>query len=255
MNFIIDSHIHFDQYRREERIQLANDPSLLNAIAVSMNLASCKKTLKLSKEFPFIKPAFGFHPEQTLPKETELNDLMLWITKHHHNMIAIGEVGLPYYSRKKQPDIYRLDSYLELLEQYIILAKKLDKPIILHSIYEDAQKTIHLLEKHSFNKAHFHWFKGDYKTLEIMKANNYFISFTPDLLYESEIQSIAEFFPLNQIMVETDGPWPFEGPFLHQLTTPSMIHQTIKKLAHIKKEKISVIYKQLLRNTQNFYRL
>src|SRR5690606_40734669 len=67
-----------------------------------------------------------------------------------------------------------------------------------------------LLEKYSVKKAHFHWFKGDNKTLQHMAENGYFISFTPDLMYEEEIQTIARNYPLEQVMVETDGPWRSE---------------------------------------------
>lgn len=33
-------------------------------------------------------------------------------------MIAVGEVGMPYYLRKKHPEI-NLEGYIEMLEQFI----------------------------------------------------------------------------------------------------------------------------------------
>lgn len=255
MKAIIDSHIHLDQYSYEDIKSIEKDSSLAYAIAVSMNLTSCKKIDELSKEFSFIKPAYGYHPEQVIPTEEEESMLLKWIGEKANNMIAIGEVGLPHYCRLENPTLFPLEPYIELLEQFILLAKKWDKPIILHSIYEEAPIAIKLLEKHSYNKAHFHWFKGDSKTVEHIKQNGYFLSITPDLLYEGEIQLLAERFPIEQIMVETDGPWPFEGPFIQQKTTPSMIHQTIKKLAQIKKENAKTLYTQLFNNTRDFYRL
>ena len=32
-------------------------------------------------------------------------------------------------------------------------------------------------------------------------------------------------------MVETDGPWPFEGPFRGEETHPHMIHAVIEQIA------------------------
>ena len=37
------------------------------------------------------------------------------------------------------------------------------------------------------------------------------------------------------MMVETDGPWPFEGPFQDKLTHPSMIHHSIQTITNIKR--------------------
>ena len=37
----------------------------------------------------------------------------------------------------------------------------------------------------------FDWFKGDVATVQRMAANGYYISFTPDIVYEEEIQALA----------------------------------------------------------------
>jgi TatD DNase family protein len=42
-----------------------------------------------------------------------------------------------------------------------------------------------------------------------MKENGYFISVTPDVVYDEEIQLLVQRYPLEQMMIETDGPWPF----------------------------------------------
>src|SRR5690606_6145013 len=146
-----------------------------------------------------IKPAFGFHPEQSLPSTEELEQLFKFMVEHKEAMIAVGEVGLPYYMRKEQTEI-PLEPYIEVLEEFVKLAKNLNKPIALHAVYEDAPTVCDLLEKHSIEKAHFHWFKGDTRTIERMIANNYHISITPDILVEKDIQSLAKIYPLTLIM-------------------------------------------------------
>jgi TatD DNase family protein len=74
------------------------------------------------------------------------------------------------------------------------------------------------------------------------------------VLYEREIQELTAFFPIQQLMVETDGPWPFEGPFAGQLTHPLMIHQSIVKIAKIKQVELEHVYKTIFQNTVQFYR-
>ena len=52
----IDSHIHVDQYKDEEKSRLLkeveNSKEIKGLIAVSMNYQSCKETLSLAKKYP-----------------------------------------------------------------------------------------------------------------------------------------------------------------------------------------------------------
>jgi len=169
-------------------------------------------------------------------------------------MVAVGEVGLPYYLRQEDPSL-PIEPYQELLEIFIEQADILDKPVILHAVYEDAPIACTMLEKYSIKKAHFHWFKGDEKTIEHMQRNGYFISITPDLLYEKDIQQLVEKYPLRLMMVETDGPWEFEGQFKDELTHPKMIHHIVQKIASIKRLDIKIVYELLFENTKSFYNL
>lgn len=253
--FIIDSHIHLDLYSADEQAAILQDMDkhrVQALISVSQQLASAKANLALSRQDARVKPAFGFHPEQPLPTEKELADLLQFTEKHQEEMAAVGEVGLPYYLRKKDPAIL-LDPYIEVLEQFIRQAATLDKPIVLHTVYDDALTACTLLEKHSFNKAHFHWFKGSRQTIEHMADNGYFISITPDVLYEEDIQQLVRQYPLSQMMVETDGPWPFAGPFTNMLTHPKMIHSTIAEIAALKRMEVQEVYDILYENTKSFY--
>jgi len=254
---IIDSHIHLDLYTEAELVVILNnlESSQVQAlISVSNNIKSARKTQALSKRDERIKPAYGYHPEQELPAGTDLLALQAFIDEHQAEMIAIGEVGLPYYLRQKDASI-PLAPYVELLELFIQQAKRLEKPLILHAVYDDAALVCELLEKHSVDRAHFHWFKGDQKTIHQMIRNGYFISITPDVLYEEEIRALVATYPISKMMVETDGPWRFSGIFNNQRTEPKMIHQTIQEIAHIKQMKRSDVYDQLLKNTKQFYNL
>lgn len=252
---VIDAHIHMDMYSTKEQnniIQLMEKDKIEALITVSNHLSSAIDNLNLSREHKSIKAAFGFHPEQPIRTEQEMGDLSTFTKKHQNEMIAIGEVGLPYYTRKKDPAI-PIEPYLEILETFIRMANRYNKPIVLHAVYEDAPIVCELLEKHSIQKAHFHWFKGDRKTIERMIENNYYISITPDIVYEEEILQLVKTYPISQLMVETDGPWPFEGPFQNKLTNPGMIHTTIQKIAEMKMMNVKDVYETVLKNTREFY--
>lgn len=79
------------------------------------------------------------------------------IEDHVEDIVAIGEVGLPYYLRKEDEHI-AINSYISVLQRFVELASKYDLPIVLHAVYEDADVVCDLLEKHKVSRAHFHWF-------------------------------------------------------------------------------------------------
>lgn len=258
MNKIIDSHIHLDQYSDEQIVHIMSDLDSIQCthlISVSYHLKSCKKNMQLAESYRQIKPAFGYHPEQNLPTEKMVDELFAWITKKHNNMVAIGEVGLPYYLREEVGASFQITGYVELLEAFIKLAKRVDKPIVLHAVYDDAPIVCELLEKHNFHQAHFHWFKGDRNTITRMVENGYYVSITPDILYEEEIQHLVNMYPLEQLMIETDGPWEFSGEFSGKMTHPQMMHRTVAEIAKIKQMALHKVYQTLYENTKRFYEI
>lgn len=171
-------------------------------------------------------------------------------------MIAVGEVGLPYYSRQEAAERGEaLDEagYVRLLERFVAFAARHDLPIVLHAVYEDADTACDLLERHGVRRAHFHWFKGSAEIVERMIAAGYYISFTPDILYEDEIRELALRYPADQVMSETDGPWPFEGPFAGRPTYPSMTADVCREWAALRGLTEAQAQKILLANADRFY--
>lgn len=270
---LADTHIHLEQYEHIQINQMLNefqDADGEFVVAVSMDLESARRTEQLTEQYPnIVRPAYGFHPEQPLPSVEDEEALFAWMEERALSpvdssksnsrvcrMIAVGEVGLPYYTRLEAAERGEtLDEagYIRLLERFILFAAKHDLPVILHAVYEDAGTACDLLERHNVRRAHFHWFKGSESTVNRMIANGYYISFTPDLLYEEEIRTLARLYPANLVMTETDGPWPFEGPFEGQTTHPSMTEAVCREWANLRGLTQLEARRQLIENARSFY--
>lgn len=260
----MDAHIHLDLYSESERralLKQAAADGVFAMVAVSMGLSSCMANAELAKASPgLIFPAYGWHPEQEPIAAEQLQELLAWIRSRHAagERFAIGEVGLPYYKRTEAVASgapFDEAPYTAALERFIVLAAELDLPVVLHAVYEDADKAMTLLRKHGIRKAHFHWFKGSQDTVLAMAEAGYFISVTPDVAYENEIQSLVKQYPLEQMMTETDGPWPFEGPYNGHATEPSMTRGVIADIAAIKGLTERETADALLSNAKRFYGL
>ncbi|MNE63701.1 putative deoxyribonuclease YcfH [compost metagenome] len=124
---------------------------------------------------------------------------------------------------------------------------------MLHAVYEDADKACDILARHNVQRAHFHWFKGDEAVVRRMAASGYMISITPDAAYEEEIRELVKRYPIELMMVETDGPWPFEGPYTGRPTRPAMAADAARHIAAIKGLPEHHTAEQLMANTKSFY--
>ena len=96
----------------------------------------------------------GFHPEQPLLNLEEQEELFQWIDEHHSLISAIGEVGLPHYSKRENLNL-DYAPYIELLERFILIAKKWDLPLNLHIVHNDVDTALELLQKIIFNEPIF----------------------------------------------------------------------------------------------------
>ena len=258
----IDAHILVDKYEADERETLLREAFAAGTeaiVAVSTDMASCETNRTLAQAFPGrILPAYGYHPEQPVPDARDEGALFAWIRARHAagEAFAIGEVGLPYYTRTEaegKGGSFDEQPHLALLDRFAALAAELDRPIALHTVYEDAEKACEILERRGVRRAHFHWFKGPEAAIRRMIARGWYVSITPDAAYEPEIQALVRRYPLELLMVETDGPWPYEGPYAGRQTAPAMAGDAARQIAALKGLGAAETAARLLANTKACY--
>lgn len=247
---LFDTHIHLDQFSDQEIADILQQPDLVGVLAVATDLASCERLLALKEQYSNLYIAAGFHPEQALPSENEIEKLFDFIAKNHKNLTACGEVGLPHYLKRENPEL-DYQPYIDLLERFIVASKRYNLPLNLHIVYEDTEIALELLAKHQIQQAHFHWFKASDETLEKLLLTPYFVSLTPDILTNPKTQKVAQQFPLSRLLVETDAPWQHEG--FEPVEIDQQLSAVIKKLAEIKQLPEIAVAEQIKQNTQSFY--
>src|SRR3989344_8611713 len=127
---IFDSHCHpqFPQYKndREEMIRRALDGGVF-MICVGTDLKTSKEGIKLSQNYSGIWASVGLHPNDV---NDELGIMNYEQILAQPKVVAVGEVGLDYY-RTSEPEKQKKQK--EIFEQFIDLATKNDKPIIVHA--------------------------------------------------------------------------------------------------------------------------
>lgn len=254
---MIDAHIHLDQYPKDQLQQFIHHwhaNGIEGVVAVSTNLRSSYATLELSVQYPhFVYPCIGWHPEQRLPNEQEKNELFNLIKTEKNRIAGIGEIGLPYYALD-QLGLSALESYAELFTNFIKVAVAYELPVNIHAVYEGAAIAYHILKKEHAQHAHFHWLKTDFNVIKNIIQSGYFISITPEVCYRERDIPLVQNTPIEQLLVETDGPWEFRGPFSSKTTTPLFLFESVAKISQVKECPIDELKHRINRNTRELYK-
>lgn len=256
MSRYFDAHLHLDQYDPDQLDRLIDEwqsAGIKGALCVSSDLSSAYQTLELQRKYDgFVCAALGVHPERPLPSETEMEELCSLIKQERRNIFAIGEVGLPYYIYREpnpvEPPPYPLA--VERFERFCALANQLRLPILAHAVHDQASVAYRLLRKHQIDRAHFHWLKAPAETIDRIVQAGYFISLTPEVCYRERDRQLAKRVPLTQLLVETDGPWPYDGPFKDHPTTPLLLLETVAAIANVKNVSAERVIESCYQNVQ-----
>ena len=137
-----DTHCHLNSEQlyenRDEFIKHALDNQVVMMVVVGYDLESSKKAVEIAKEHSFIYAAVGIGPNDCLNTTTQ--DLQI-IDEYLNEpkVVALGEIGLDYYW-----DDVPSDKQKEIFQQQVDLAKKHQKPIIIHcrDAYEDTYEVL-----------------------------------------------------------------------------------------------------------------
>lgn len=257
--FAIDAHIHLDRidpgHRQQFMSRLAED-RLERVIAIAVDEGSCRALLRLKSDYPQqVEIAFGYHPEHPWD-EQQAEHVRQLILLHRSELVAIGEVGLPYYSlseiqRKKGVD----PLYLARVEPFVALARELDLPLVLHAVHESTVVMLDLLQQYSIQKAHFHWLKAPIPVIKRLVECGYYVSVTPEVCYRPRDQELVLHVPRHLLLVETDAPWQYQGSFQNQPTEPKMVWNAIRTIAELWREEEAIAAQQIWENTKRCYNL
>ena len=144
---IFETHAHYDDESfdndRERLItEMLGDSGIIDVIVnIGTSLKGCKDSLTLAAKYDKMYAAIGIHPsdvEALTAKDIE------WLGENAVNnpkVVAIGEIGLDYHYEKLSKDIQK-----KWFIEQIALAKKVKKPIIVHS-RDACQDTINIMKQ------------------------------------------------------------------------------------------------------------
>lgn len=253
MHKFIDTHAHIDDKKfdddRDQVIEEIKEKGVMAIIDPAVNMRSCKKVLELSEKHEIIYPAFGIHPHDA--KDMKDNDLVI-IEEMLKNKkaVAVGEIGLDYHY-----DFSPRERQIEVFRDFLKLAKKINKPVIIHNRESD-EDMVAILESEmtDYLKGQFHCFSGDLNLLTRVLEMGFYVSFTGSVTFpKNNYAEIVERTPLDRILLETDSPYMAPHPYRGRRCDSGMIPFIVKRIAEIKKIEEDLIYKYAYENSVRLF--
>ena len=249
---MFDAHTHIDMKHfkndRERVIQRAREAGLVGMVTSSISPASFRRTLGIVKKHSdFIYHSAGCSASQVTMDEAE--QIIGLTRKYASDIVAVGEVGLDYHwvkeplARQAQEPIF---------SKFIDLAKELDLPIVIHSRKAEARAT-EILESQFSGDVLMHCFDGDPEVARRVADNGWYITLPANFSkYRNRVRS-AEIVPLEQILLETDGPYLAPHPYRGRINRPAWLPVIAQKIADTRKIPLAEVEKITTKNALDFF--
>jgi TatD DNase family protein len=236
----VDVHCHLDNPKYinlNELTARAKEGGVVGIVAASSNLVSAQRVLGIGEKYRgLVFPALGVHPERLDATKDDIDKVMNLAKEHRRDIVAIGEIGLPYYSIREKEDFVKLmEKAVPTLKRFLELALEFDLAVVLHAPHDEpAQRAFEVVRDVGLKRVLFHWHKSKPEITKMIVDSDYYISITPEVCYRDRDRELAKLVPLRNLVLETDGPWPYGGEFKDKLTEPIFIKRTAQEIAKLK---------------------
>lgn len=266
----VDVHTHLDHERFSkdvddvvERFKGAGGKLIVQS---GVNPETNRKSLELSQKYDIVNCSFGIYPIDALAMEIKsgeasgfvrdmggfvVEEELAWIEKHSDNCVAIGEIGLDYNWKEFQTDDMR-EKQKEVFKKVLKLAKKLDKPVVIHSRKAESD-AIEILEELEMKKVIMHSFNGKKSLIRRCVENGWSFSIPAVIMRLEHFKMLVEMAPLENLLTETDAP--YLSPIAGERNEPANVIVTVKEIARIKEIGEEGVARQIFINTKKLFDL
>lgn len=232
---IFDTHAHYDDEAfdidRKELLGTMKDHGVGLIVNVGASFRGVEATCELMNQYDFIYGALGIHPDEV----GELDEKRLEHLREllgQEKAVAVGEIGLDYYWDKESHWKQK-----EWFARQMSLARELDLPIVVHS-REAAKDTLDCIrsEHNGATGGVIHCYSGSVEMARDYLNMGYYIGIGGVVTFKNArvMKEVAEYVPLERIVVETDCPYLSPAPNRGKRNSSLYLPLIIEAIAEIK---------------------
>lgn len=254
---LIDTHVHLnaDQYEGEVDavIERAKENGVEKFVVIGFDRKTIERTMELIETYDEVYGVIGWHPVDAIDCTDE--DLE-WIESlsSHEKIVAIGEIGLDYHWDKSPKDVQK-----EVFIKQIELAKRVNLPIVIHNRDAD-EDTIDILESHDAKSVggimhSFH--NGTDEQIDRVLNMGFYVSLAGVITFKNvkRPKEVAQYVPLDRLLVETDAPYLTPHPFRGKRNEPKLVRLVAEEIAQLRGISVEEVEKATTENAKRIYNI
>ncbi len=249
---MIDSHAHYNASAfdadRDAILRSLPQNGVDAAINIGDNLEASRECLRLAHEYPFLYAAVGVHPgsadEVTSEALRALEEML-----EDEKAVALGEIGLDYHYDDVPRDVQR-----RAFRQQLVLAKRLDVPVVIH-VREAHGDCLSILKEEGITKGVMHCFSGSVEFMHEVVRQGLYISLGGVVTYKNARHTVdvAREVPLDRLLLETDCPYLSPVPYRGKRNSSLFMHHTAERIAEIRGIDVGTLYVLTTENTKKLF--
>jgi TatD DNase family protein len=227
MNVFTDSHCHLTMADANAALARARAQGVRGFVVPGTNLGDAPAAIRIANENDDVWCAVGFHPHDA--KDCD-DTAFAQIEKlaASPKVVAIGECGLDYHYMHSPRE-----TQIAVLERHIDLAKRLDKPLIIHN-RESTDDMVSILLR-SGARGILHSYTESLEVATKLIDAGYFISFSGILTFRTaeSLREVARALAHDRVLIETDTPYLAPMPFRGKQNEPAYVIKIAELLASL----------------------
>ena len=257
-----DSHCHlsFPQLKADlpQIRQAMADAQVDRALCICTTLEEFEDVHELATSYSNFWSTVGVHPDNEDVLEPTVDDLVQRSAKA--KVVGIGETGLDYF-RLGERTLADMEWQRERFRVHIRAAQQVAKPLIIHT-RSASLDTLAILQEEgegaeSTHRAGgvFHCFTESMAVAKAALDMGFYISFSGILTFKTaaDLREVAQFVPLDRILIETDSPYLAPVPYRGKTNNPSYVPYVAKLIAELKGQSVETIAHATSRNFEQLF--
>src|SRR4051794_36012930 len=222
-----DSHCHLTMSDADAVLARAREAGIRGFVVPGTKLEDAPEAVAVAQKHDDVWAAVGFHPHEAKDcDDAAFAEIERLATQPR--VVAIGECGLDYHYMHSPRE-----TQIAVLERHIHLAKRLDKPIIIHNRESTSDMVDMLLG--SGARGVLHSYTEDASVARLLIGRGFYISFseTPPSRSADALRACAKVLPHDRVLIETDTPYLAPVPFRGRENEPAYVIKVAEQLASL----------------------
>jgi TatD DNase family protein len=240
-----DSHCHLTMSNAEENLSAARAAGVRGFVVPGTKLEDAPQAVAIAHANADCWAAVGFHPHDAKHCDdaafAEIERLA-----DDAKVVAVGEIGLDYHYDHSPREVQRA-----VFERHLSLAKRLDKPVIVHN-RESTEDMVEILERSGARGILHSYTESLEVALRLVEAG-FYISFSGIVTFRTaeSLREVARALPHDRVLIETDTPYLAPVPYRGRTNEPAFVLAVADQLARLWEVPVEQVAEQ---TTANFER-